>query len=730
MPTSKKGFSFLFITVLSLILICILFFVHTRSTNSIRELQRGNELAGRTFQINNALQEVVNDIITFETEYQNQLTDSVTDKAAKIKKTIAAIEENSLQITQLTKGFNNHEIVQSFSSLINKKIDFFKTISDSMKPVNIVKELMYSSKNNILNDSIYVSALSIQIEAESELQNKINQNFAVSKNALSISKGLTLLAISALLFFATIIILHLLRNQKLIKAIELSKKQADNAANIKEQFLANMSHEIRTPVNSIIGFTNLLQKTPLQKDQTNFVTYIKNSGENLLYIVNDILDISKIEAGMLQIKKEPFNISELCYYIEMMFYNESKNKQINFNYSIDKSVPEFIVGDEDRLKQILTNIIGNAFKFTNHGSVSLLISTESVKPELLNLVFTVSDTGIGIPPEKINTIFDRFEQADSKTTKTYGGTGLGLSIVKRLVNMQGGQVTVSSTVGKGSVFIFNIPVQIPEEINISELKTPTSNDEELKTKIDFPKHYKILAAEDNKMNQILLQYIFKQWNVNFTIAQNGAEVIDILKTEIFDIVLMDIQMPDIDGYQTANWIRNDLKSNIPIIAMTAYVLQGEKDKCFTYGMNEYLPKPINEIKLKELLLKYLPAEKTNQVNTFINLAFLKETFDQNKDFVKNILDLFIFQYPKDLAVLKQAVAEKDIMKVKFQAHNLKSTVLSVNNVWPQLTDLQELEQTEPENPDFNKIGILTGKLFKTEESAINEAKEILKTYDY
>jgi signal transduction histidine kinase/DNA-binding response OmpR family regulator len=635
------------------------------------------------------------------------------------------MEETVKLLTVLTNKFPNPEIVRNFTALINKKIIFFNTLSENIKTANNINESMFSPESNVLNDSIYVSALSIQIEAEQQLQKKINQNFAESKQALAISKGLTLLAIGAILFLATIIILFLVRNNKLIKDIELSKQKADNAANIKEQFLANMSHEIRTPVNSIIGFTNLLQKTKLEKDQTNFVSYIKNSGENLLYIVNDILDISKIEAGMLQIKKEPFNINELCYYIEMMFYNESKHKQIEFKYRINKNVPEFIVGDEDRLKQILANIVGNAFKFTNKGYISLQIDAETDKPGLMNLVFKIKDTGIGIPKEKIELIFDRFEQADSKTTKIYGGTGLGLNIVKKLINMQGGNISVNSEEGEGSVFTFNLPVQIPEEINITELKMTHEKADEIKSEIDFPKEFKILAAEDNKMNQILLQYIFNQWNVHFKIVQNGKDAVDTLKAGLFDIVLMDIQMPVMDGYQAASLIRNELKSNIPIIAMTAFVLQGEKDKCFTYGMNEYLPKPINETKLKELLLKYLPEKKLNPNTLYINVDYLKETFQQNNEFVKNILSLFITLYPKDLNLLKQAVLDKEIIQVKSLAHNLKSTVLSVNYQSPVIPDLQILEDSEIEKPDWISFEMIVEKWVKNEMLAISEANDAL-----
>lgn len=718
-PKFIKKRSFLFITLFALMLMSILFFMNTRSTNSIYELQKGNELAGRIFQINNALQEIINNIYTAENSFSTPANVNNENLLKEKDDAIQKMNQNMQLITQLTKSIKIQDNINRLSLLIKNKTAFLNTISDSANNKLKANEMLFSTKNKLLNDSIYVTALSLQIQAENELQKKINQNFAVSRQAMFTSKALTLLALGAILLLCTIIIIHLLRNSRLIKALELSKINADNAANIKEQFLANMSHEIRTPVNSIIGFTNLLQKTPLISDQEQFVSHIKTSGENLLHIVNDILDISKIEAGRLNFQDEPFNVRELCYYLEMMFYNESKVKKIDFTYHIDKEVPEIIIGDEERLKQILTNLVGNAFKFTDKGSIQLFIKQSNKSGNNFILNFKVQDTGIGIPPEKLETIFERFEQADSKTTKNYGGTGLGLSIVKKLVEMQGGNISVESEPEKGSSFSFYIPYQLNKERNISKSLPENSTED-----IIFDPECFILAAEDNKMNQLLLQYIFKQWNVKHAIAQNGEEVIELLKKQSFDLVLMDIQMPVMDGYTAARWIRNELKSDIPIIAMTAFVLEAEKDKCFAFGMNEYFPKPINELKLKELLSKYLPVNKTG---SFVNSHFLKETFANNTQFIVNILELFIKQYPQDLALLKNAINNKDIIQIKALAHHLKSTCSSVNDKPAHIDKLQLLEELNPDSPDWKLAHKELNYFIESEQSALNEAAEKLKT---
>jgi signal transduction histidine kinase/DNA-binding response OmpR family regulator len=741
-PLLKKVQSFLFISLFAVLLMCILLFMHQKSTNSIRELQEGNELAGQTFQINNALQEIVNSIYTVENSFREQLVKDTSRNIAETNTAIAKMHENKRLVTELTKSQTNKNTINQFSLLINNKVSIFNNILFEWNDKIKAKELLYSTENSVLNDSIYVTALNIQIQTEKELQKKITENFTVSRQALSISKAFTLLAIGAILLLCTIIILHLLRNQRLIKALGLSKQKADRAANIKEQFLANMSHEIRTPVNSIIGFTNLLQKTPLQSDQEQFVSHIKSSGGNLLHIVNDILDISKMEAGMLHFQSAPFNLKELCYYIEMMFYNERKIKNIDFKCLIDEGVPEAITGDDERLKQILSNLISNAFKFTEKGFIHLLISVKNKTEHAATLIFSVKDSGIGVAKEKLAAIFERFEQADSDTTKLYGGTGLGLSIVKKLINLQGGNINAESELGKGAVFTFTLPVKLPGTQLAATTDNTSEIPENISTGINFMAGYKIIAAEDNKMNQLLLKYIFKQWNLNYTLAQNGAEAIELLKKEKFDLMLLDIQMPVMDGYATAKYVRNQLKSNIPIIAMTAFVLQAEKDKCFASGMNQYLPKPINENKLKQLLAKYLlldnsiindsiaTANDANDENIYVSLNYLKDTFDDNAEFIKNILQLFIKEYPKDINLLNTLSENKDVKKLKSLAHHLKSTSTSVKRQPPQLKNLQVLEETSIEQPDWFTVEAAIISLNQSKKTVMNQAHQALKDIEF
>lgn len=391
------------------------------------------------------------------------------------------------------------------------------------------------------------------------------------------------------------------KRERLEKELIITQKKAEEAATIKEQFMANMSHEIRTPLNAIIGFNQRLNKTPLNDEQREYANAVQSSGENLLAIVNDILDFSKIEAGMVKIEKIPFNPSGLLESVITMFLGLAREKQVHLELKIISDLPQLVLGDPTRLTQILINLIGNALKFTHQGSVDLIVRIMDSDEKNVTIQFNVKDTGIGISEEKISEIFDRFTQAKSDTSRIFGGTGLGLSIAKKLVELQSGNINVESVKNQGSVFSFNIPYKIAEEI---EEKKKSDNIDKNK-QIVLNTNTKVLVVEDNLMNQKLAGFMLKDWGFDFDICSNGKLAVEKLKTHSYNIVLMDIQMPEMNGYEATEFIRTQLKLTLPIIAMTAHALPGEKEKCLSFGMTDYISKPIKENDLRNLITKYL-----------------------------------------------------------------------------------------------------------------------------
>ncbi|WP_430882699.1 ATP-binding protein [Fusibacter sp. JL216-2] len=378
--------------------------------------------------------------------------------------------------------------------------------------------------------------------------------------------------------------------EELIKEKQLEK----NANEAKSKFLSNMGHEIRTPLNGVIGMTNLLQDTNLTSKQLYMVNIVKESGEYLLNVINDILDFSKIEAGEIALAEEVVHLADAIYKIEEMFRFKAGESNIKFTTELQSDVPMYVRLDSFRLKQILINLIGNAFKFTERGHIKLLVDIVDYK-----LMFTVEDTGIGIPQDKLDHIFDSFKQVSDDTTKKYGGTGLGLAITKELVELMGGRIKVSSRVGVGSVFYFSLPIIIPKEDELENFEHISAPE------ITSLAGINVLVAEDNRINQILMEEILSKYGCSYDIVENGIEVIEHIRVKKYNCILMDISMPEMDGVQTTKLIRKNFsQDDLPIIAVTAHATKEYKDELLEIGMNDFMTKPVDTKMLIKILSNY------------------------------------------------------------------------------------------------------------------------------
>ncbi len=462
------------------------------------------------------------------------------------------------------------------------------------------------------------------------------------------------------------------------------------AARLREQFMANMSHEIRTPLNAIIGMTGLLQRGQLKTREQELASNIQVASENLLNIVNDILDFSKLEAGMLTLEKVPFDLNGLFHSVKQLLSEKARQKNLSLDMHLAPGLPHQLIGDPTRLTQILINLISNAIKFTQNGGVVIsVVPVGAENKSQTTIRIEVRDSGIGIPAQELDRVFERFTQSDEKTTRVYGGTGLGLSIVKQLVDVMQGSISLQSQAGKGSVFT----VLLPFDNEIAQATAPEKPSElpeknSATVEVNFA-HIHVLVAEDNPLNRRVVELLFEEWKCPHTMAQNGREALDLLSNNpnAFDLVLMDIQMPEMDGYEATRQIRHNLGLQIPIIAMTAHALAGEREKCLQLGMSDYLSKPIREQELRQVIARF--SLKTGiAMPPTIDLAYLQETTMGNAAYQQELAKIFLAQVPKDMEAIAAALSIADLSTASKAAHNMKSTVGYMGfarNIGQQLT---------------------------------------------
>jgi signal transduction histidine kinase/CheY-like chemotaxis protein len=584
-------------------LIGILFivFIQFFSGRSINRLAQLNSSLLNELRLQNDLHRLESGILTVEIDVRGAVLSQDSGFLKNFNLKTASVNEDLAKLEKLLRSDKYAADLPKLHSLVEQKIAFNDSVATIFKTTGKLdaEAFISSRRGKTLRDSISSIINTIDNGKQSELINIINAN---KRSGLQARLWGVIMGVIAcgLLVYAFWYILNLSsRQRKMIADLNESRRKIKEASSLKEQFLANMSHEIRTPMNAIIGFTNILKRTNLEAEQRSYVQNIHSAGENLLALINDILDLSKIEAGMIQLEETNFSLRSLIGSIAAMLDEKIKEKKLYLTTEIKETVPDIITGDAVRLTQILVNLLGNALKFTEVGGVKLIVDVVHVDKDKVNLKFNIIDTGIGIAKEKQESIFERFQQAEAETSRRFGGTGLGLSIVKQLVELQGGTLSLESKPGKGSEFIIQMEYKLPDEekmlsdaLAAAEMNTVSLNE------------VKVLIAEDNPMNQQLIKHLMKNWVIDHTIVNNGAEAVEALKKENFNIVLMDIQMPEMDGYTATTVIRKELKLQIPIIAMTAHAMMGEKEKCLQLGMNDYISKPLKETILYNIIAQY------------------------------------------------------------------------------------------------------------------------------
>jgi len=705
-------------------------FLQFISGQNLRRLISSSRSLFDELTVQKQLRTLQSDILSIESDLRGALISRDSFYLKNVAARVSLVRKEMKSI-EASLGEDDDRAVERLKSLVEQKLSLNELTLGLLQTNNLapLRGMIKTKRGQLLRDNI----IEVINYIDNRRQEKLNNIIDINEKGGTQAKtwGIILAAFACLLIAIAFyqILQQARQQQRMIDALNESERKTREAAKLKEQFVANMSHEIRTPMNAILGFTALLRQTELNGEQKQYLQSMHSASENLLVLINDILDLSKIEAGMMNLEVSKFSLRSLVASVAAMFSEKIKEKKLCLHTNIDEAIPDILNGDALRLTQILVNLLSNAVKFTEKGEVSLITKQIDRNNDCVQLQFIIRDTGIGIPKEKLSAVFDRFQQAESSITRRYGGTGLGLAIVRQLVELQKGRINLNSEEGKGTEFIIDLNYQIVDDPTVHN-EVPVA--ELLRSDL---KDVSVLIAEDNPMNQQLIQYLMKNWGIDYKIVGNGNEVISELKHQQYSLVLMDIQMPEMDGYTATERIRRELNSDIPIIAMTAHAMAGEKERCLQSGMNDYISKPLKDTALYNLILFYVQLTASIQSNHstngllhsskgIVNLDYLHQLSGNDPVFEREMLHQFLLQTPDELTNLQEAIIKDDSLSIRKIAHSLKSTVGYLGLADTLYPYLDRIEQNAVSNikgsteADFNYVKDLC-------EQAMQEIKELL-----
>ncbi|HYG50370.1 MAG TPA: ATP-binding protein [Flavobacteriales bacterium] len=698
------------------------------------QVDRINEIKGLV----DRKKDVMQDLITLKEDSATAMV-----QLQHFKKNITSLKDSDTAKAETEKAEKRNFIQKLFRKKEEKLIDEPTPIANNHIIANLSKqldELTVQQREAILKKQLqeqhvieqdrlisYNIRQLIEKITRAEYRNSVNTAARSKESAagatlmIFILSGLTIfvLVVSGIIVFK-----YIKTNQRYRKVLSESKNRAEHLAKQRLEYLSNMSHEIRTPLNAIVGFSEQLSKKDLPPDLEQSVRIIRESSEHLSQLISDVLDHAKMENGKFTLEKIPFRPMEIFQQAFDFFRSEAQKKGLQLSLFYINNIPEYIVGDPMRLKQVLLNLLSNSLKFTAQGYIKMEVQSVRQNNETIVLKIKISDSGIGIPHEKQKHIFDEYTQAAAHITRKYGGTGLGLSIAKKLVEIQGGTIKLESEVNSGTTFELNLPFELNYDAIRVKQKSVFFKDLQALQKL------KILAADDENYNRLLLEHIFNKWNVKLDYAIDGLEVLEKVEAEDYDLILMDVKMPYLDGMEATKKIRSEFgisKKNIPIIAITAGTLSIDRKKCLDVGMNNFITKPFKEAELVRIIAETLKLETMevnmdkngiNQEEEEFNLDELKNIIGDDTALMNKMIRTFIESSEKTISEIEEAFRHEDYRELTLLAHRLAAPArhMSFNHIADKLKNIENFETQK-----INKSGLY--KLInevKINVAAVNE----------